>query len=54
MACGTTNGGSAYTTSNTSTDQIWAWNMTMGEIGVFDYVFSLADAQEMFAARAVW
>jgi len=54
MACGTTNGGSAYTTSNTATDQIWAWNMTMGEIGVFDYVFSLADAQEMFAARAVW
>ena len=54
MACGCTDGATAYTTSNTNNDQIWAWNMTMGEIGVFDYVFSLADVQEMFAARAVW
>ena len=54
MACGTTDGATAYLESSSSAEKIWAWNMTMGEIGVFDYTFSLADVQEMFAARAVW
>ena len=54
MACGTTDGANAYLESSASTEKIWAWNMTMGEIGVFDYTFSLTEAQEMFAARAVW
>ena len=54
MACGTIDGTNPYLESSAANEQIWAWNMTLGEVGIFDYTFSLADVEEMFAARAVW
>jgi hypothetical protein len=54
MACGTTDGTTAYVTTTSSAAKCWAWNIAMGEVGVFDWGFTLTDAQALFATRAVW
>jgi len=54
MACGTTDGTNAYLEGASAAVQIWAWNMTLGEIGIFDHTLSQSDVEELFAARAVW
>jgi hypothetical protein len=54
MACGCIDGSSAYLESTAAGKMIWAWNIALADVAIFDYVFSIADANEMYAARAVW
>ena len=54
MACGTIDGTTAYLESTAAGKMIWAWNIALADVAIFDYVFSIADANEMYAARAVW
>jgi hypothetical protein len=56
QVCGTTDGAAAVTSSFSgyAVDPIWAWNITMGEIGLFDHALSSSERDEIFAARGVW
>tara|TARA_R110002020_G_scaffold170927_2_gene360852 strand:+ start:1546 stop:8064 length:6519 start_codon:yes stop_codon:yes gene_type:complete len=54
LVCGTYDGSNAYTRSIAQTQNQWLWNTYLSEVAIFDHALSVAEMDEIFAARAVW